>query len=85
MINTLEHNYITDLALEYANDVFGNDECIEIGKGELVAAYMIGAVKTLKRVCNVIQESANVGGLTQDQQNKLLLAIEVIERRHVDN
>lgn len=85
MMNSMEHNYIADLAQSYTDDVFGNNECIEICKGEMVAAYMIGAEKTLKRVCNVIQESANVGGLTQDQLNKLLLAIEVIERRHVDN
>lgn len=85
MMNTMEHNYIADLAIAYTDDVFGNCDCIEIGKGEMVAAYMIGAEKTLKRVCDVIQESANVGGLTQDQLNKLLLAIEVIERRHVDN
>lgn len=80
----MEHNYIADLALNYAEDVFGNNECIEICKGELVAAYMIGAVKTLKRVCNVIQESTNVGGLTKGQLNKLLLVIEAVESRHLD-
>lgn len=84
MINTMEHNYITELALSYADDVFGKEEHIEICKGEMVAAYMVGAVKTLKRVCNVIKESANVGGLTQDQLNKLLLAIEVVESHHAD-
>lgn len=80
----MEYNYIADLALNYAEDVFGNNECIEICKGELVAAYMIGAVKTLKRVCNVIQESTNVGGLTKGQLNKLLLVIEAVESRHLD-
>lgn len=84
MINPMNHNCIADHAVAYVNEVFGKEEHIEICKGEMVAAYIIGAEKTLKRVCNVIQESANVGGLTQEQLNKLLLAIEVIECRHAD-
>lgn len=81
------HKLIGQLALEYTEYMSGSDDNAEFSGGDIAAAYIIGAEKTLRRVCNVIRYSAEICGLTADQADKLLSAIEAIENslRHKTN
>ena len=73
------HKLIGQLALEYTEYMSGSDDNAEFTGGDIAAAYIIGAEKTLRRVCNVIRYSAEISGLSKEQADTLLRAIEAVE------
>lgn len=74
------HKLISDLSEEYADSMSAAKPAdTSFSRGDIAAAYIIGAEKTLRRVCNVIRESGAVGGLTGSQTERLLGVIELIE------
>lgn len=74
------HHCISDLSEIYADEMCDGDPGHTFSRASIAAAYIIGAEKTLKRVCNVIRESARVGGISLWQCERLLLSIESVER-----
>lgn len=84
-MNTDNHKLITDLSIEYANQMCAGDNERKFCRGSIAAAYVIGAEETLRRVCNVIRESANVGGLSTRQSQTLLRIIDDIEMHPDEN
>lgn len=72
---------ISDLAVEYADEMAGGNPDKAFARGDIAAAYIIGAKETLTRVTNVIRESADIGGLPFHKAKTLLDLISHIERQ----
>ena len=76
---TDNHRLISDLSEKYASEILRIKDGKPFGKGDIAAAYIIGAEETLRRVCNIISHSAKIRGITHPQAVTLLRAIEQIE------
>lgn len=76
---TDNHRLISDLSEKYASEILRIKDGKPFGKGDIAAAYIIGAEETLQRACNAIRHSVKAGGITQRQGSTLLRAIERIE------
>lgn len=46
---------------------------------DIRVAHMMGAMRTRRRLCNVIRESGVCGGLSEEQVGRLLTAIMAVE------
>lgn len=73
------HILISDKSEAYANRMCDGDASQTFNRGDIAAAYIIGAETTLHRICNAIQASVFVGGLSKQQSQTLLRIIEKIE------
>lgn len=80
IINPDEHLFIAGLARSYALGLCDGDSEKTFGRDDIICSYITAAEKTLRRVCNVIRESAAIGGITAEQCVKLLRSIEEVER-----
>ena len=78
-MNKDNHKLISGLSEGYADQMCSGDNERKFCRGRIAAAYIIGAEETLHRVCNVIRESAAVGGITPHQSYTLIKIIEAIE------
>lgn len=78
-MNTDNHRLISDLSKEYVESLSQGDHEATFTCGDITAAYIIGAEEALRRVCNVIRESAVAGGLTSYQSQRLIGVVELIE------
>lgn len=76
---TDNHRLISDLSGKYASEILRIKDGKPFGKGDIAAAYIIGAEETLQRACNAIRHSVKAGGITQRQGSTLLRAIERME------
>lgn len=79
-METGNHKLISDLSEKYADKMCGDDNNKLFSRGSIAAAYIIGAEETLHRVCNVISESAVVGGISRQQSQTLIRIIQAIEQ-----
>ena len=75
------HELICGLSLKYADAMCDGNPEKQFSRGGIAAAYVMGAEETLRRVTNIIRESAAIGGLSPQQAGKLLLIIETIESK----
>lgn len=80
-METDNHKLISDLSEEYADRMSDGDFNKTFDRGDIAAAYIIGAEETLNRVCNVIRESAVVGGISLQQSQTIIRIIQAIEQR----
>lgn len=80
-----KHILITRLAVKYADSMASGENPALFSREALAAAYIIGAVETLHRLCNIIRESAVVGGISHTQESKLLEIIDTIENTQYGN
>ena len=81
-----DHRLIALRAVDYADsmcEASGGDSAV-FDRHDIAVAYIQGGERTLRRVCLAIAESARIGGLTPEQAQKLLLAIETIENTSHD-
>lgn len=78
IINPDEHLFIAGLARSYALGLCDGEKTFS--RDAIICTYITAAEKTLRRVCNVIRESAAIGGITAEQCVKLLRSIEEVER-----
>lgn len=76
---TDNHRLISDLSEKYASEILRIKSGKPFVKGDIAAAYIIGAEETLRRVSNIIRHSAKVGGISPWKAATLLRAIEQIE------
>lgn len=79
-METDKHKLISDLSEKYSERMCGGDNDKAFSRGSIAAAYIIGAEETLHRVCNVISESAVVGGISRQQSQTLIRIIQAIEQ-----
>lgn len=78
-METDNHRLIAALSAKYTDRICEAREDTIFTRESIAAAYIVGAEETLRRVCNIIRESAKCGGLTQEQAKALIGLIEHIE------
>lgn len=78
-MNTDNHRLISDLSKDYAESLSKGNPEATFTCGDITVAYIIGAEEAVRRVCNVIRESAAAGGLTTYQSQRLIGIVELIE------
>lgn len=79
-METDNHRLISDKSEEYAERMCEGNNDKMFGRGSIAAAYIIGAEETLHRICNVIRESAIIGGISRQQSQTLIRIIQSIEQ-----
>lgn len=80
-METNNRQLISDLSTEYADRMCKGDDDRQFSRSALAAAYVVGAEATLTRACNIIRESAAMGGLSPRQSDILLRIINDIESK----
>lgn len=69
------------LSERYADSQCGGNETRMFTRESLAAAYIIGSLATLKRICLLIEASAEAQkGLSKEQAQKLLQLVRLTER-----
>lgn len=74
-----KHRLIAGLSRNYADKMCDGNDAATFDRCSIAAAYIIGAEETLHRVCNIILESARIGGIDRANAAILLETIEAIE------
>lgn len=76
---------ITDLSIKYADRMCEGNRDATFCRSDIAAAYQIGAIDALTRICNTIKEITVIAGLSEFQASRLLYTINAIESMPSDN
>ena len=79
-METDKHRLIAALSAKYTDGICeAKADNAAFTRESIAAAYIVGAEETLRRVCNVIRQSAVCGGITHTQSDMLIGLINHIE------
>ena len=80
-----KHALITDRSIKYADQMCEGNPDTTFSRSDIAAAFQVGSIDVLTRICNTIKEIAVIAGLNEFQASRLLYTINAIESMPSDN